>query len=190
MKIVAGCMEQRARFFAACGVAGSGGSKGYSPAGAMRVIRTLSIVMIAGCAVAAERPAARLHATLTATFRSALSLTRAPDARVKFLTRASAYTLFVKADEAVFAGRDGSVERVKFRGANRKARVEALDKQPGTRTISSAKISAKWRTNLATYGKVALRGVYRGIDLVFYRSEGQVEYDWVVAPGADLIRSA
>ena len=28
--------------------------------------------------------------------------------------------------------------------------------------------------------------MYRGIDLVFYSSEGQVEYDWVVAPGADV----
>jgi hypothetical protein len=35
------------------------------------------------------------------------------DARVKFLARASGYTLFVTAEEAVFAGRDGSVERMK-----------------------------------------------------------------------------
>ena len=75
---------------------------------------------------------------------------------------------------------------MKFRGANRKARVEALDKQPGTSNYFVGEDPAKWRTNLATYGKVALRGVYRGIDLVFYSSEGQVEYDWVVAPGADL----
>lgn len=34
------------------------------------------------------------------------------DARVKSLARASGYTLFVTADEAVFAGRDGSVERM------------------------------------------------------------------------------
>ena len=34
------------------------------------------------------------------------------DARVKFLDRASGYTLFVAAEEAAFAGRDGSVERM------------------------------------------------------------------------------
>jgi len=33
------------------------------------------------------------------------------DARVRFLARASGYTLFVTGNEAVFAGHDGSVER-------------------------------------------------------------------------------
>src|SRR5712664_1722876 len=53
------------------------------------------------------------------------------DARVRFLSRASGYTLFVTADEAVFAGRDGSVERMKLIGANPKPRFEPVDKQPG-----------------------------------------------------------
>ena len=157
----------------------------------MRVIRTLSIVMIAGCAVAAERPGGSITRNAYGNVPLSFELNQGQtDARVKFLTRASAYTLFVKADEAVFAGRDGSVERVKFRGANRKARVEALDKQPGTSNYFVGEDPAKWRTNLATYGKVALRGVYRGIDLVFYSSEGQVEYDWVVLPERIFIRSA
>jgi hypothetical protein len=53
------------------------------------------------------------------------------DARVKFLARASGCTLFVTANEAVFAGRDGSVERMKLLGAKRELRFEPLDKQPG-----------------------------------------------------------
>jgi hypothetical protein len=51
------------------------------------------------------------------------------DAHVKFLSRASSYTLFVTSGEAVFAGRDGSVERMKLLGANPKLRFEPLDKQ-------------------------------------------------------------
>ena len=35
------------------------------------------------------------------------------------------------------------------------------------------------------YGKVRLQGVYPGIDLVYYGHQGQLEYDFVVAPGAD-----
>ena len=31
---------------------------------------------------------------------------------------------------------------------------------------------------------MALRGVYPGIDLVFYGNARQLEYDWVVAPGS------
>ena len=112
------------------------------------------------------------------------------DARVKFLARASGYTLFVTANEAVFAGRDGSVERMKLIGANRKLRFEPLDKQPGVSNYFIGNNPSKWRTNIANYGKVALREVYPGIDLIFYGNERQLEYDWVVAPGADpkLIR--
>jgi hypothetical protein len=107
------------------------------------------------------------------------------DARVKFLARASGYTLFVTADEAVFAGRDGSVERMKLLGANPKPRFEPLDKQPGISNYFIGKDPSKWRTNIVNYGRVALRGVYPGIDLVFYGNERQLEYDWIVAPGAD-----
>ena len=107
------------------------------------------------------------------------------DARVKFLARASGYTLFVTADEAVFTGRDGSVERMKLLGANPKLRFEPLDQQPGVSNYFIGNDPSKWRTNIANYGKVALREVYPGIDLVFYGNERQLEYDWVVAPGAD-----
>src|SRR5579863_10111530 len=107
------------------------------------------------------------------------------DARVKFLSRASGFTLFVTADEAVFAGRDGSVERMKLLRANRKLRIEPLDKQPGISNYFIGNDPSKWQTNVTNYGKVALRGVYPGIDLIFYGNERQLEYDWVVAPGAD-----
>jgi hypothetical protein len=107
------------------------------------------------------------------------------DARVKFLARASGYTLFVTAEEAVFAGRDGSVERMKLLGAKRNMRMEPLDKQPGISNYFIGNDPSQWRTNIPNYGRVALRGVYPGIDLIFYGNERQLEYDWVVAPGAD-----
>src|SRR5690242_19190166 len=107
------------------------------------------------------------------------------DARVKFLARASGYTLFVTSDEAVFAGRDGSVERMKLLGANPKLRFEPLDKQPGISNYFIGNDPSKWRNNIPNYGRLALRGVYPGIDLIFYGNERQLEYDWVVAPGAD-----
>ena len=112
------------------------------------------------------------------------------DACVKFLARASGYILFVTSNEAMFAGRDGSVERMKLIGANRKLRFEPLDKQPGISNYFIGNDPSKWRTNIPNYGRVALRGVYPGIDLIFYSNERRLEYDWVVAPGADpkLIR--
>ena len=111
MKKAEDCTQNKGRgVIAACGIAGTCGSKGY---------RALCIIVfIAGCAYGKVPLGFELNQGQT-------------DAGVKFLTRASAYTLFLKADEAVFAGQDGSVERVKFPGANRNARVEPLDKQAG-----------------------------------------------------------
>jgi hypothetical protein len=44
---------------------------------------------------------------------------------------------------------------------------------------------SQWRTNVPNYGKVAYQGVYPGIDLIYYGNQGQLEYDFVVAPGAN-----
>jgi hypothetical protein len=84
------------------------------------------------------------------------------DARVKFFARVSGYTLFVTGDEAVFAGRDGSVERMKLIGAKRNMRMEPLDKQPGISNYFIGNDPSKWRTNIPNYGRVALREVYPG----------------------------
>src|SRR5262249_27148272 len=43
----------------------------------------------------------------------------------------------------------------------------------------------QWHTNIPTYGRVAYHDVYPGIDLVYYGSDRQLEYDFIVAPGAD-----
>ncbi len=43
----------------------------------------------------------------------------------------------------------------------------------------------KWRSGISAYGKVKYRGIYPGVDAVFYGNQRQLEYDFVVAPGAD-----
>jgi len=43
----------------------------------------------------------------------------------------------------------------------------------------------KWATDVPTYKRVSYTGVYSGIDLVYYGNQRQLEYDFVVAPGAD-----
>lgn len=44
---------------------------------------------------------------------------------------------------------------------------------------------SKWRTDVATYGKVRLREVYPGVDMVFYGTQGRLQYDVELRPGAD-----
>ena len=49
---------------------------------------------------------------------------------------------------------------------------------------------ASWITNVPTFGKVAYRGIYPGVDLVYYGNQRRVQYDFAVSPGADPGRIA
>ncbi len=43
----------------------------------------------------------------------------------------------------------------------------------------------RWRTGVPAYARVRYRDVFPGIDLAVYGKQGAIEYDWLVAPGAD-----
>jgi hypothetical protein len=140
------------------------------------------------------------------------------DARVKFLSRAGSYTLFLTGDEAVLAlqGKNprknsqqglkpaslqpdasstesrpetenltADVLRMKLRKSNPAAKVAGVNELPGRTNYFTGNDPAKWRTNLPTYAKVKYQGVYSGIDLVYYGNQRQLEYDFIVSPGAD-----
>ena len=42
-----------------------------------------------------------------------------------------------------------------------------------------------WHTGVANYSRVRYRSIYPGVDMVFYGKESQLEYDFVLRPGAD-----
>jgi len=128
------------------------------------------------------------------------------DGRVKFLTRGRGYTLFLTADEAVLSlrhaageapatgrqrgglgGTTSQVLRMRLVGANPGAAATAADELPGKSNYFLGSDPKKWRTDVANYAKVKYRDVYPGVDMVYYgNQDGQLEYDFVVAPGADL----
>jgi RHS repeat-associated protein len=83
------------------------------------------------------------------------------------------------------AGGYSSVLRKSFPGANANPQVAGEDLLPGKSHYLVGKDQARWRKNIANYAKVRYRNVYRGIDLVYYGNAGRIEYDWIVAPGAD-----
>lgn len=60
-----------------------------------------------------------------------------------------------------------------------------LDPLPGIVNYFIGADPSKWRTHIPTYQKVGYKDVYPGIDLVYYGNQGQLEYDLIVAPGAD-----
>jgi len=138
------------------------------------------------------------------------------DARVKFLSRGSGYSFFLTSTEAVLAlnravtgGADKlppfaqrrkakqraahtrpEVLRMRLAGANPAPAITGVDALPGTSNYFAGNDAARWRTNVAHYARVRYEEVYPGIDLVYYGNQRQLEYDFVVAAGADpeLIR--
>jgi hypothetical protein len=77
------------------------------------------------------------------------------------------------------------VLRMKLVGADPKARVSGLDALPSTSNYFIGNDPKKWWTHIPNYAKVQYKNVYPGVDLVYYGNERQLEYDFVVAPGAD-----
>jgi beta-propeller repeat-containing protein len=114
------------------------------------------------------------------------------DKQVRFLARGPGYGLYLTASEAVLAlgAKDRRALRMALVGANADSQVSGLDELPGKANYFIGKDSAKWRTNVPTYAKVHYREIYPGIDLVYYGNQRQLEYDFVVAPGADPKRIA
>ena len=136
------------------------------------------------------------------------------DSDVKFFSRGNGYCIFMTPTEAVLTLGGGSspqpkgpklresilaldpsvvaarprrtaVLRVKLAGANPKPQLTGEDELPGKVNYFIGNDPRKWRTNIGTYAKVRYREVHPGIDLVHYGNQRQLEYDFVVAPGAD-----
>ncbi len=84
--------------------------------------------------------------------------------------------------------RDQALLRMRIVGANRKAAVVGLAEFPGTSNYFIGNDSTHWQTNVPNYAKVRYQSIYPGIDLVYYGNQSQLEYDFVLAPGADPSR--
>src|ERR1017187_2865985 len=62
---------------------------------------------------------------------------------------------------------------------------EAVDPLPGMTNYYLGGDPAAWRTGIPNYARVRYRSVFRGVDLVVYGDQQEIEYDWVVAAGGD-----
>ncbi|HKO99516.1 MAG TPA: SBBP repeat-containing protein [Pyrinomonadaceae bacterium] len=75
--------------------------------------------------------------------------------------------------------------RMKLFDANAKASKAGLKPLPGKSNYFAGRDRDKWITNVAQYEKVEYTNVYDGVDLVYYGKQGQLEFDFVIDPGAD-----
>jgi hypothetical protein len=133
------------------------------------------------------------------------------DPRVKFMARGSDYTVFLADDESTTfqlsaplkdaknpsdggvhslrthtpAKHTEAVVRLALAGSNRHAPVEGLELQPGRSNYFIGNDPSRWQRSVPHYSRVKYRGVYPGVDLVYYGHQGQLESDYVLAPGAD-----
>jgi len=126
------------------------------------------------------------------------------DSQVKFLSRGSNSMVFLTPNEAVLvlqakAGESQastrgeklsptsqrSVLRMHWVSANPTPDIIGVEQLPGKSHYLIGQDSSQWRSDISHYSKVKYRNVYPGIDLVFYGNQRQLEYDFILSPGAD-----
>ena len=103
--------------------------------------------------------------------------------RVEFLSRGNGAISYLTNNEAVFTV-GGSPVRMRLAGAS-VSKPEGIDRLPGISSYFRGQDRSKWHTGIPQFGKVRYRSVYPGIDLVYYGTAGNIEYDFQIAPGAD-----
>jgi YVTN family beta-propeller protein len=125
------------------------------------------------------------------------------NSQMKFVSRDIGRTLFLSPQNAVLVLEDAHQRRASLRrppvpplssakvvqmrllGANPQAGAVGLESLPGATNYFIGSDAKRWRTNVRAFGKVRFEDLYPGIDLVYYGDNQRLEYDFVVAPGAD-----
>lgn len=135
------------------------------------------------------------------------------DPHVKYVARAQGYTLFLTGNDAVFsfdAQHSGdtqshlsrnltaqgnlttssnqpanAVVRMRLVGGNSHARIDSSNPLNGKINYFIGNDRNKWQTDVPQYARVSYRDVYPGIDMAFYGVQRQLEFDFIVSPGAE-----
>ncbi len=144
-----------------------------SPTGRLPFLAAISAILV--CSVSAA------HASEIA-FEPNVGQT---DPRVRFLARGRGYVLFLAPREAILGlPRAGTPLRMRLAAA-REAEIEGEGLLPAKSHYFVGADPRGWHQDVPSFERVRYRAVYPGTDLVFYGKEGELEYDFVFAPGAD-----
>ncbi len=105
---------------------------------------------------------------------------------VQFVARSAGATLSLNKQQATLMVNDLkrriAITPVRI---SHSVKVEGLDETEGKSNYFLGDDPRKWVTNVARYSRVRYRNVYPGIDLIFHGSQQNIEYDFVISPGAD-----
>jgi hypothetical protein len=114
------------------------------------------------------------------------------DPSVKFLTRGAGFQLFFTQPEAVFvldrAARSGksAVVRLSFDGARRKPKLTGGEALALKTNYFMGNGPSEQISNVVNHTSLTYESIYQGIDIVYYGNRQQLEYDFIVAPRADV----
>jgi len=156
-------------------------------------------------ALDAGRVSSLQHRSLTAYGRSALSFepnVGQAEAAVKFLSRGHGFGLFLTSSQAVLSLKESSSNprtaevgtpgkrsfrtvRLRLLSSNQNAGISGLQPQKAKSNYLIGDKPNKWRTDVPHYARVEYRSIYPGVDMVYYGHQGQLEYDFRLAPGSD-----
>jgi hypothetical protein len=118
------------------------------------------------------------------------------DPRAVFTADARAYTLWLTREGLIFervetAGKGDparSIAELKFEGANRDLEIVAADPSDYRVSYFYGRDESGWTTGIPTSKAVVYKNLYDGIDLKVYGTDRAIEYDWILARGADPAR--
>ena len=115
------------------------------------------------------------------------------DEQVKFLARGAGYTAYLTSTGAVLTLGNGHPERAVVRlqviGGNAAPQILPDGELPGVVNYSGGAPQPAPPVTAPTYSKVRYVDIYPGVDLVYYGRPAAVEYDFVLAAGAEPTRS-
>lgn len=102
----------------------------------------------------------------------------------RFVARGLHYQVALKSRGFAVSAPGSRELSIEFAGSM-PASVEGTDRLPGRINYFMGSDSREWISGVPTFARVTYREVYPGTDVVVYATERKLEYDFVLAPGAD-----
>jgi hypothetical protein len=116
-------------------------------------------------------------------------------AAADFIARGVGYAVYLSGGDATLVLKSATAPRpdtltMRLVGRRPDTSATALRELPGRSNHLIGNDPRRWNIGVPSYARVEYRDVYPGVDLVYYGNQRQLEYDFVVAPGAEPSRIA
>ena len=112
------------------------------------------------------------------------------DSSVKFVARKSTTVARFETNAIRFGFGESQTDSLSliFEGASKTVELAGEGKRSGHYNFFSGNDTKKWRDGVAAYAGLLYRGLYDGIDMRVREEPSKLEYDLILAPGADLTK--